>query len=92
MVVTRKEFRARLRDIAPDVFNRVIRDAKDTVEDEGCNSIAWANVLVQPTQDEKIDKLLEHYGRDGWDVLLKALDGAVKDATGRSLMGGQGEC
>ena len=83
--MTRKEFRTRLEGIGPDVFNRVIRKAKDAVLDAGCNAIAWDAVAAQATQDDKIDKLLDHFGKEGWDVLLKALDEAVKDATGNPL-------
>lgn len=84
-MVTRKELRARLKGIASEVLNQVIRDTKDAVLDADCNAIAWDIIFVQATQDDKIDKLIDHFEREGWDVLLKALDEAVKDATGNSL-------
>ena len=88
-VITRKEFRLRFNKIAPDMFDRVLRDAEETLQDAHYGAISWDKILEKNTVEERIDKLLEYFEKEGWVKLYDSLNDAARIRIGNSFAAGE---
>ena len=81
-----ESFKKRLKGLAADTFQQVLSDARVKFLDRKYKGVQWSNIFNALTQDDRIDKMIDYYGRDGWTQLLEVLDDACKTHTPHGLV------